>query len=72
LEGKRKNSIFTLNQKLDIMKKMIAIVAIAMFAVACNGSAETPATTTDSTTQVDSTVVAADSTATVDSTSAVK
>jgi len=71
LEGKRKNNIFTLNQKLDIMKKMIAIVAIAMFAVACNGSAETPATTTDST-KVDSTVVAADSTATVDSTAAVK
>ena len=54
------------------MKKMIAIVAISMFAVACNGSAETPATTTDSTTQVDSTVVAADPTATVDSTAAVK
>jgi len=42
-----------------------------MFAVACNGSAETPATTTDST-KVDSTVVAADSTATVDSTAAAK
>jgi len=48
------------------MKKMIAIVAIAMFAVACNGSAETPATTTDSTVTVDSTVVA-DSTVAVDS-----
>lgn len=54
------------------MKKMIVIVAITMFAVACNNSAETPSLTTDSTNQVDSTVVAADSTVTVDSTAAVK
>ena len=53
------------------MKKMIAIVAIAMFVVACNGTSSTPATTTDST-KVDSTVVVADSTATVDSAAAVK
>lgn len=48
------------------MRKMIAIVAIAMLFVACNGSAKTPATTTDSTVKVDSTVVA-DSTVAVDS-----
>jgi len=54
------------------MKKMITIMAITMFAVACNGLAETPTTTTDSTTQVDSTVVAADPAVTVDSTTTVK
>jgi len=53
------------------MKKMILIMTIVMFAVACNNSAET-STTTDSTNQVESTVVTTDSTATVDSTAAVE
>lgn len=54
------------------MKKVIAIFAIATTLVACGGNASTEATATDSTAvdstmTVDTTAVAADTTAVVDS-----
>ena len=49
------------------MKKMIAIVAVVSLLAACNGSASTEATTTDSTlVKADTTKVVVDSTKAVD------
>lgn len=44
------------------MKKFLAIVAIASFAVACNNSSDSKATTDSTATVVDSTIKAVDST----------